>query len=163
MIQRVQSIFLFLSAVFMIAMIFFPLWEKVDVGKNEKVTLSAIALVHESKDINTGAVTIVSKTDTFYVAGLAVLSAIVALFSIFQYSNRLKQMKLGALNSLIMGASLGISAYFLLGAEEAFFSQLQSNYLPGFYFIPAALFFNLLANRFIRLDEKLVKSADRIR
>ena len=163
MIQRVQTILLFLSAAFMIAMIFFTLWEKVDVVNNEKVTLSAIELVHKQKDINTGDETIITKVDTFYIAGLAILSAIVSLFSIFKYDNRLLQMKMGALNSLLIGGSLGFSAYFILDAEEAFFSQIQGNYLPGFYFSAAALFFNALANRFIRRDEKLVKSADRIR
>ena len=163
MIQRVQTIFLFLAAAFMIAMVFVPLWEKTDVEANEKVSLTALELVHEKMDLNTGSITIIKKTDTYYIAGLAILSALFALISIFKYGNRLTQMKIGALNSLIIGASLGVSAYFILDAEEVYFPQIQSNYLPGFYFTAAALFFNALANRFIRKDEKLVKSADRIR
>lgn len=163
MIQRVQTIFLFLSAVFMIIMIFSILWKKINVVNNEKVTLSALELVHEKEDINTGKVTIISKMDTYYIAGLAILSAMVSLFSIFKYTNRLAQMKFGALNSLLIGSSLGFAVYYILDAEEAFFSQTQSNYLPGFYFTVVALFFNALANRFIRRDEKLMKSANRIR
>jgi hypothetical protein len=41
--------------------------------------------------------------------------------------------------------------------------ELQGNYLMGFYLPVVALLFNLLSNRFIRKDEMLVKSADRIR
>lgn len=163
MIQRIQTIFLFLSAAFMITMVFLPLWQKVDVDTNEKVSLTALELVHEKKDLVSGEVTIIKKVDTYYIAGLAILSALVAIFSIFKFDNRLTQMKIGALNSLLIGASLGFSAYYILDAEEVFFPQIQSNYLPGFYFTAAALFFNALANRFIRKDEKLVKSADRIR
>lgn len=144
-------------------MIFTTLWEKQSIGNDEKVSLSALSFVHEKMNASDGQITIISETKTYYIAGLAIISALIAFFSIFKFNNRLTQIKLGALNSLIIGGSLAFTVYYILGAEEMYFKEVQSNYLPGFYFTAAALFFNALANRFIRKDENLVRSADRIR
>ena len=163
MIQRVQSIFLLLVAVTMVTMLFFPLWQKVDVDNKEKITISALQVVHDKQNVASGQVEVLLDKPLYPIAGLAILSAIVALFSIFKYTNRLTQMKLGALNSLLIGGCLGITVYYIFDAEKLLPATASVAYLPGFYFTAAALFFNALANRFIRKDEKLVRSADRIR
>jgi hypothetical protein len=163
MVQRVQSIFLLLVAVTLIAMLFFPIWQKVDTVNKEKITLTPVELIHDKENPTNQEVEIVSKSGVYPIAGLAILAAIVAVFSIFKYENRLTQMKLGALNSLIIGGCLGCTVYFIFQAEEVFTAPVQGAYLPAFYFTAAALFFNLLANRFIRRDERLFRSADRIR
>ncbi|MEQ6120803.1 DUF4293 domain-containing protein [Reichenbachiella sp. MALMAid0571] len=163
MIQRIQSIFLLLVAVTMITMLFFPLWQKVDTDNKEKITLTAWEVVHDKANAETQEAEIISKSPVYPVAGLAVLAAIIAVFSIFKYENRLMQMKLGALNSLVIGACLGFAVYFIFDAEKVLPPLAPAAYLPGFYFSATALFFNALANRFIRRDENLVRSADRIR
>jgi len=91
------------------------------------------------------------------------LAAAVAVYSIFRYDDRLLQMKLGALNSLLMGSMIGVIMYFVFHAEKIILPQVQGNYLFAFYLGISGLMFNLLANRFIRKDDKLVKSADRLR
>ena len=144
-------------------MLFFPLWEKVDLESNEKITLTALEIIHYAKDVETGEETILDQSATYPIAGMATLAAIVAGFSIFKYENRLTQMKLGALNSLIIGGSLGFAVYYIFDAEKLLPTTAIGSYLPGFYFTAAALFFNALANRFVRRDENLVRSADRIR
>lgn len=163
MLQRIQSILLFFAALCMIAIIFMPIWEKPDVQKNESVTLSALALTYEKVDIETQEVNILSEEWTGYIAILAALSALVAFYSIFRYDNRLFQIKLGALNSLLMGGAIGVSVYFSLQAESIILPQTRGDYLTGFYLGVAALLLNSMANRFIRKDERLVRSADRIR
>lgn len=147
----------------MVTMLFFPLWQKVDTENKEKITLTAWQVVHDRNNAQTKEVEIVSISPVYPVAGLAILAAIVAIFSVFKYENRLMQMKLGALNSLVIGACLGFAVYFIFEAEEVLPPSAPVAYLPGFYFSAAALFFNALANRFIRRDENLVRSADRIR
>ena len=147
----------------MLAILFRPVWTKTDVEKNETLTLTAIELIHEKTDIETGEVQTVNKDMIPYMAILAVLSAAVAFYSIFRYDNRLFQMKLGALNSLLMGGSLGVAVYFALQAENIIVPLLRGDYVDGFYLGVAALLLNSIANRFIRRDEKLVRSADRIR
>lgn len=141
----------------MITVCFLPLWDKSGNGGEEYVSLTALELIY----MDQGEISM--RKDTFYIALLAGLSALAALYSIFQYRNRLRQMQLGALNSLLMGGALGLTYYYTVKANALFEPMEQGNFLVGFYIIAAALFFNLLANRFIRRDEKLVRSADRIR
>jgi hypothetical protein len=163
MIQRIQSIFLFVSAVAMIMMLFFPIWQKLDFQASEIATLDAFYLKYERFEKDSGNRELMSEKTTFYISIGAVLSALISLFAIFQYKNRLRQIQLGALNSLIMAATLFTGLYFTMKAEQLLSTQVQGNYLVGFYLPIAALICNLLANRFIRRDEKLVRSADRIR
>jgi len=163
MLQRIQSVLLFFAALCMISILFFPMWEKNDVKKNEEVIITAIEQVHNKTDIETGEVNIISTVWTAYIGILCVLAAAVAFYSIFRYDNRLFQMKLGALNSLLMGGTLGITVYFALQAEKLIVPEVRGDYAEGFYVIVVALFLNTIANRFIRRDEKLVRSADRIR
>lgn len=162
MIQRIQSVFLFISAAVMIAVVFLPLWGKVDMNSSELVTLNAFKLTFENFD-ESGSKTLVLAKDTFYIAILALISAGIALFSIFQYKNRLRQIQLGALNSLFMGGALGLTYYFSTKGEALLANGQQGVFQLGFYIIAVALLMNSLANRFIRKDEKLVRSADRIR
>ena len=84
MIQRVQSIFLFLVAASMITMLFFPIWNKVDFEKNELVKLTAFNFTHEKEDIATGEISIIAQEQTFYIAIAALLAAAVAIYSIFR-------------------------------------------------------------------------------
>lgn len=163
MIQRVQSIFLLLVAASMIGMLFFPIWNKVDDEIKEKVELTTFKYTHTKLDVETGEISVKAEGQTFYIAILAVMAALVAIYSITRYDNRLFQMKLGALNSLFMGGVMGLIVYHVYQAERVILPLQQGNYLFAFYLGVSALLFNLLSNRFIRRDEKLVRSADRIR
>ncbi|UXP32593.1 DUF4293 domain-containing protein [Reichenbachiella agarivorans] len=163
MIQRIQSVFLFLVAASLITLTFFPLWNKVDPAKSEMVKLTVMELTHTKVDIDTHEEQLIAQTPTFYIALVALIAAGIALYSISQYKNRLLQMKLGALNSLVMAGALGLSVYFIFQGEKMIAPEQQGNYLFGFYLFVSAMLFNTLANRFIRKDEQLVKSADRIR
>lgn len=163
MIQRIQSVLLLFSAICMIAMLFVTIWKKSDVDKNERITITAMAQMHDKVDIETGEVNVVSESVNYYVAILAVLAAGVAFYSISRYDNRLLQMKLGALNSLLMGGTLGAAVYLAIQAEKVIRPDIRGDYVEGFYLGVAALLLNAMANRFIRRDERLVRSADRIR
>lgn len=163
MIQRIQSVLLALVFGTMVAVFFFPIWNEVDTEKSEELRLSALVLLHEKTDIDTAEVFVIADTPTFYIGILAALAALVAVFSIFKYNNRLLQMKLGALNSLLMGSAMGVAIYFIWTAETELLPAQGGNYLVGFYLFVGGLLCNSLANRFIRKDENLVRSADRIR
>ncbi len=159
MIQRVQSLFLVGVVTCLIATLFFPIWQKIDSATQSGITLDALGTEIYSTD--TG-----HQEDSFpamIIGILAAAGAAVALLEIFQYKNRLNQIKLGALNSLLMAAVLGFSVYLTFELEKEFPSQNQGEYLMGMYFPAIALILNLLANRFIRRDEALVRSVDRLR
>tara|TARA_B100001057_G_scaffold423226_1_gene445233 strand:- start:216 stop:704 length:489 start_codon:yes stop_codon:yes gene_type:complete len=162
MIQRIQSILLLISAMAMGLMLFFPLWQKVSIIPPEDATLDAFHLAYDVINPTTGSKQSILK-NTFYIALLGSLSAAISLYSIFQYKNRLRQIQLGSLNSLLIGMTLGLIMYFVFKAETLLAPTRQGNYLLGFYLPLASLLCNFTANRFIRKDEKLIKSMDRIR
>jgi drug/metabolite transporter (DMT)-like permease len=146
----------------MILSIIFPSWQKAGNQIGEVVTLNAVSLEY----VKDGAVA--SSTPTFYIAILAVFSALVAFYSLSQFKNRLKQIKLGALNSLLMAGVLGLILYFSRQGEDMLPQSNQTaagfdNYGVGFFLVIIAMICNILANRFIRRDENLVRSADRMR
>ncbi len=155
MIQRVQSIFLFLIAACMIVMIFLPNWT--ETSPTDTVTMNALKLVHTK----TGSAA-TDPRNVWYIAGLAAVAAGMALFSLFSYKNRVLQMGLGAINALVMAGVLGLIIYFTREAETIIPNH-EGSFLVGTYLPMAAMICNIIANRFIRRDEKLVRSADRMR
>ena len=167
MLQRVQTIFLLLVAISMILMLFFPIWEKTarEQDQGGRLTLNAFQQKFEqaNTDDNGESVGQEEKKPTFYIAILAIFAAIIATISIFKYDNRLTQIKLGALNALLIAGVMGTSLYVTMNSEKIMDPGVQGSYKIGFFMPVAALIFNLMANRFIRRDEKLVKSVDRLR
>jgi len=144
----------------MIISVVFPHWQKFHSGSSEFVQLTAIHLTHYI-DMDSGQK--LSQTWTFYIAILALLASGVSVYSIISFKNRLTQIKLGALSSLLMGGALILSVFYSFDGEKYFDAGIKGAYLPGFWAIFAGLMFNLFANRFIRRDERLVRSVDRIR
>lgn len=163
MIQRVQTIFLFLIAVAMGVALANPLWEKMGVRSPEMAQLTALQYSQQSSIPQQPGVT-TSITPLWYLGGLIALVGAIALYAIFQYRNRLLQTALCAINALLLTAIMGITLYRTLYVGKEYGSPAdQGNFLLGFYAIIAALLCNALANRFIRRDEKLVRDSNRLR
>ncbi|QMU27358.1 DUF4293 domain-containing protein [Adhaeribacter radiodurans] len=162
MIQRIQSVFLFLIAVALICLLFLPIWSKTDANGQEYV-LNAFSLAASNTPSTGNTMATVSKS-TIAIAILAILAALVALYEIFQYKNRLTQMKLGFLNTLLLAGLMGSCFYYVsYVGEEIVKTPGRGEYETGFYLPLLALALNALANRFIRRDEQLVRSVDRLR
>lgn len=162
MLQRVQSVFLLGVAICMGLVLLFPIWEKTDDDKREKVVLDAFTLTYAEIE-NEKQVTTIEEQQTVLIAILVTLSIINAFYSIFRYDNRLTQIKLGALNSLFMAGVLGLELYYSQQGEAMLTPNVQGNYDFGFFLPGIALLLNIMANRFIRRDENLVRSVNRIR
>lgn len=154
MLQRIQSVFLFIAVLLMLLMTIFPVW--VYQPENSDTVSVLTAFYFEQGGVK-------EFMPYTLIAVLAILSAIVGFIEIFKFKNRLLQMKLGTLNSLLMIGTLGLSFYFANELIEKFNLQLGWSYGMAVYFPPAAMLCNIMANRFIRKDEKLVRSVDRIR
>ena len=145
MIQRVQSIYLFLSALSC-----FGLY---------KLPFAQVAVPAINSDLfKDGAYTIQDNTIMMMVYSLA---GLLALGAIFLFKNRGVQIKmvLGAIVTAVVGSVLTIMDYVqdpgLTGVE------IKDGYgigLPVF-----AIIFALAAIRFIRKDSELVRSMDRLR
>lgn len=169
MIQRVQTIFLFLIVVAMGVALANPIWEKA--GSQLPFIAHLTALQYSEQQAiapqpgvpsTTAPTTIINSV--WYLGLLMALVAASSLYAIFQYRNRLTQTALCAVNALFLTAIMGIILYRTLYVGKAYGNPAdQGTFLVGFYAIIAALVFNALANRFIRRDERLVRGADRLR
>ncbi len=141
-------------------MLVLDIWEEPLPDQNQKIELDAYALTTSSLDVAGESQPVQS---SWFIAVLAALSAAVALYEIFRYSNRLTQLKLGFLNVLLMMGVLGCVVYFVFQGEEMSANATQGDFEAGIYLPGFALILNLMANRFIRRDEQLVRSVDRLR
>jgi hypothetical protein len=157
MIQRIQTLFLMVAAVAMGLTLFTPIWSKTGAGQQ------VAQLTAQNLSLTTGN-TAAMEQPVIYISITAVISLIMSIVSILQFKNRKLQMMLGAINSLMIGLTLGgiIYSIFKLGIP-LFEPNMQGNYDVGFYAASVGFFANWGANRFIRRDEMLVRSADRMR
>ncbi|GAK77000.1 DUF4293 domain-containing protein [Nonlabens sp. Asnod3-H03] len=136
MIQRIQTIYLILAAAVSGGLIFLvSLW--IDGEGNEVVAM-----------------------DESSYFGAFVASALLSLVAIFIYNNRKLQTVINRLNILLNLILLGVFVYRLLtmSGETAVSEKGIGMLLPIL-----SIVFLVLANRAIRRDEQLVKSADRFR
>ena len=157
MIQRIQSVFLLLLALCMLSMLALPLWHKADGLTHQELTLTAWSLDGTGMSAPKGL------GPVFLIASLAIASAVTAVREIFMFRKRFGQLKLGMLNLLFIVATFGLAFYFSNKGEALLNPKLEGQFQPAFYLPTLALMLNLLANRFIRRDEQLVRSADRLR
>lgn len=156
MIQRVQSIFLFLIGACMIGMLFTPIWTKTGL-EGEAARLSVVSLTYKTQ---TAAGTI----STVYVGILCVIAMILAYTSLFSFKNRMLQIKLNLANSLVMVSIMACCAYLISYQGERMLGISTKGTVGFGLFLPAiSLVLNMLANRFIWKDEKLVRSSNRLR
>ena len=158
MLQRVQTIFLLLVIGAVVAMLFMPIWSETSADGVDTISLTAFDMTH----IQT-APAATNATQTFYIAIFAILAAAHAAYSIFRYDNRLLQMKIGLLITIQLIATVAFTLNYILTSEDIVNPKEQGDYRIGFFLLVFALLFNSMANRFIRKDENLVRSVDRLR
>ncbi len=143
MLQRIQTLFLILAMLVSAGLIFvFPLWFSGKVIVTAMDTLSTSDLLIKPIGI------------------LFIISAILSFTAIFQYKNRKFQMTLVRLNILINFLLLGLIVYHVqnLSGEALVSEKGIGSFLPII-----VIFLLVFANRFIKKDEDLVKSVDRLR
>ncbi|MFN6944254.1 MAG: DUF4293 domain-containing protein [Cytophagaceae bacterium] len=163
MIQRLQSIFLLGAGILMVLILFFPIWQSSDMAAPATAETRPAVVEVDAFSITYFDGTSGNESSVAYIAALAILSALTAFFTIFRFRNRIFQMRLGAFNLLLMSAVMG--AYFIAirTAKGMLQNPADGDFLAAFYFPILAIILTMLANRFIKKDEKLVRSVDRIR
>ena len=142
MIQRIQSIYLLLVIFLSIGATFFlKLWVEAD---NEVFAFDLFA--YES---------ILYKL----VPISFIISALLALISIFRFNDRQQQFVLGRIIILINLFLLGILIYLSLNIS----GEVSSEKGIGMFIPSVVILFAVMANKAIKKDENLVKSVDRLR
>jgi hypothetical protein len=158
MIQRIQTIFLFLIAVAMGVALLSPIWHKMGLVPTDMANLTAMQLT-----VQKGITSFV--TPLWYLTALLVGVATLAIYAIFQFKNRLLQTGLCAGNALLLTVAMGVVLYnTILGPGKTYGDPADNGtFDTGFFALVAALVFNALANRFIRRDDRLVRESNRLR
>ena len=142
MIQRIQSVILLLSALCSLIIVFyFP------VLQNDDILCQLAMIVKEH-----GKIKIYGCGDGY--ARLSVfLSVGLNIFSIFQFRNRNRQIIINQISKLFLSI-----AFIII-----IFQRGELNFAIGLFLFIIPYLLIILANYLIKKDEKLVKSADRIR
>ncbi len=136
MIQRIQSVYLFLAAIVAGALPFVV----------SIYTLASGEVIHAVDDM-------------MYLIPFMV-SAVLAFIAIFLFNNRQLQTVVSRLNIILNFILLGVFVYqsLMMSGETAVSEKGVGMFLPIL-----SIVLLVLANRAIRKDEQLVKSADRLR
>jgi len=153
MIQRIQSLWLFLVFLMATLMLFFPMAEFQ--ADTQIFTLTVFNVE--------GAEGIAGIPNPSLIGILTAVLGVLALGSIFQFKNRKLQMKINMAAMLVnMGLLLTI---FIIADKIADLENVAEDYsfLLGSWFPIAGILFLILANRSIRKDEALVKQSERLR
>lgn len=157
MIQRIQTIWLLLATVVILGLFIFPYLNYIDlVGLGKKLFVTG-----EYSAVNNESV----KQKSFILQTLGtIVVALAPLITIFQFKNRKLQIKLIYL-SIALVVLLGVWMYFTATSTLQLISQSfgANNIGVGFFLLPVAIILLAMALGGIRKDEKLIRSADRLR
>jgi hypothetical protein len=155
--QRVQTIFLAITFGSLVLAIFFPIWSTTDLATGSSYRLYPIYFMIKQNNVITSSVYI----PYCIVASLMVAAATISFMELRRFDNRILQVKLGVLNSLILMIIMILCVVFSNQMAKAYHFPWKYDYSLYFTFVAVAC--NWLAIRFIKRDEKLVKDSDRIR
>lgn len=155
MIQRIQTLYLFAIVILSCITFFLPVADLIQAttGIHYLIDYKGIYLVNAS-----------GNTFNSSVWGLTAIAAIIpifALYTIFSFKNRLKQIRLCVLNMLFMLLYYVILITYVWLASQRLNVDWHLRFVTVFPLIN--LIFNYLAIGGIGKDEKLVKSLDRLR
>lgn len=165
MIQRIQSLYLFISAMATAAMYFLNMYIAKIEGAKLLVGLMGADLISDVDG------TTIESTSHVYVGIVAILAITLSLATIFMFNNRPLQMKLARLASLIHTALLVALLFLAVESARTMASAVAlngGNEIMGDYALGALLpiigmVLCFLAGRAIMKDEALVRSASRLR
>ncbi|TKC05491.1 DUF4293 family protein [Pedobacter polaris] len=152
MIQRVQTIWLLLAAVTISCLLFIPM--VTTTAGNIEYQVLATGLYQKIGDVS-------KQIEAFLPLLIGTIAvAIMSLVNIFNFKNRTNQKRVIMANVvLIIGLSFWCSQY----AKKIPGGLETANYNVGMFLPVIAIFFCILAIRGINNDEKLIRSADRLR
>ncbi len=156
MLQRIQSVYLFIVFIFAVLFGVLPLaYFPVDAPEmplrllQYRVFMDAFAEMYGQ-----------------WLGGVLIVlfSAImlITVYTTFQYKNRLHQIAMGKLN-ILLHVVLIMATFFFLDTIRGQVDATDFSYGPAVIFPVISLIFILLSNKAIRKDENLVRAADRLR
>ncbi len=169
MIQRIQSVFLVLALVAIGLLFAFPI-ANVIFQYDGQTIVTPLMLFPKSTPImeSNPEITQGSCVNPIYLVIIASAMALLTFITIFSYKNRILQVRLIAFAMLLNVAFVGLS--LLLTIDEfaknlaLYFNTISTvEYSVGTIIPIITIILYWLAQHYIKKDEKLVRSADRLR
>ncbi|HOT88866.1 MAG TPA: DUF4293 domain-containing protein [Bacteroidales bacterium] len=157
MIQRIQSLFLLGALASFVACFLFPFWiyTSFDPIYTYEISLFAIKWISgEMLNITIGTLPIIV---------LASVSTILCGISLFSFKNRLFQIKINNYNIFISLFFIFTLFYWIPSSIDKQMLTAVSKWQIGLLFPLVAVILLILANIFIKKDENLIKSTERLR
>ena len=155
MIQRIQTVFLFLAAVFAGILFFTPL---ASFGYGDELMKLTIYGVESQTDAQL--------FSGIYALPLLLLTILLVVFPfviIFLYKKRELQCKLSSLNIFLNAVLCGLIFLFYVSDVQKTVSAESVSYLFGTYVPLINMVLSVLAMRWLKKDIELIKSVDRLR
>ena len=159
MIQRIQSVYLLLSAVMYVLLFVLPVYTLV----SDTPQLTTEMYVHQIVTYDDTDQAITQKTTEWVPLLITAALILLSLVTLFLYKNRILQIKLVRF-MMLLGSALVVVMIFTKDKADQLIptpDDVIYTYAIGFLIAPLLLYF--LANRAIFKDERLVRSADRLR
>lgn len=154
MIQRIQSVYLFLASLILFSMFFYPLSEMVDsCGELYRLDLSGIF-----KGVGETALKIESALPLRF---LVFVTASLSILTIFFYKRRILQIRISIFNIMLLIGFYPLFLFYFFHTRNRLAAVADLKITVIFPVLAIILVF--LATRGIRKDQMLVKSYDRIR
>ncbi len=158
MIQRIQTVFLVLAIIAVILLAFFPL------ATFYSQTGIFVLHAYELESITPGAKIPFVPWIFAPLAVIALVVLILNVIALLSYKNRIKQIKLLQVSILLnILFIVGLMFYYVPTIEENTSTAVDYTESIGIYLPLISLVFTLIAQHFIKKDEKLVRSVDRLR
>lgn len=155
MIQRIQSVFLFLAVVFAGLLFVCPI-ASFDYGQDlMSLTILGVENQHDAVYF--------ANTYALPLLIITILMIAIPLFTIFKFKNRSLQLKLSSLTVFLNAILCGlIFLYYVSNIQKTIASE-SVTYLFGAYIPLINMVLAVLAMRGIKKDIELIKSVDRLR
>lgn len=157
MIQRIQSVWLFLAAVVVFSLFLFPYTQFADAtGLGYALKVSGTFGNVDGQPMRL--------QPSWFLAGATILVGLLPLYTVFLFKDRKKQITFSYLAMLLV---LLLGVWFYANMSRVLSAHALS-FVPqyigvGFFLLPIALILLFMAVSAIKRDEKLIRSADRLR
>lgn len=155
MIQRVQTIWFLLAALALILMLFFPLVSKID--RSTELEIHTVGLYQDAVG-KPGSGILKEQFTPLLVTNIAV--AVICFFNIFNFKRRTMQKRIAVVSILLIG---GFAFWCSIFAQKLPGGLTGATFDFAAYLPIASIIFCIMAIFGINKDEKLIRSADRLR
>lgn len=157
MIQRIQTVYLFLAAIAMGATAYFPLADAI--GINDSLVLFTYQVTSLVPDSSPN----FPSYFMWPMMGISALVLLISIVAIFLFKNRTRQLNVLRVAVILLIVMIALFFFYYTPELERVSGGIVGYGVPGAYLPIATFVFFVLAYKGIVSDIKLIRSAERLR